>query len=45
MPTEEELEQFTTEQLDRERAKDAILSFEIKQMSEAIKSERVERNG
>lgn len=36
MPTEEELEQRITEQIDGERVKAAILSLEINQMREAL---------
>ena len=39
-----ELEERVTEQIDRERAKDAILNFEIDQLREAIKrAEAIER--
>lgn len=40
MPTEEELEQLTTEQLDRERIKTAILNIEIESLQKAV--EKVE---
>lgn len=48
MPTEEDLEQMTTEQLDRERIKEAILKLEIETLKKAV--EKVEnvsglRNG
>lgn len=36
MPTEEDLEQMTTEQIDRERVKDAILKLEIEQLRETL---------
>ena len=36
MPTEEELEQHITDQIDRERVKEAILSLEIKQLRETL---------
>ena len=36
MPTEEELEQRITEQIDGERVKEAILSLEISQMKETL---------
>ena len=36
MPTEEDLEQMTTEQIDRERVKEAILSLEISQLQETL---------
>lgn len=40
--TEEELEQRTTEMIDRERAKDAILKLEIDNLKKAVeKSENV----
>jgi len=40
--TEEELEQRTTEMIDRERMKDAILKFEIENLKKAVeKSENV----
>ena len=34
--TEEELEQLTTDQIDRERAKNAILALEIESMIKAV---------
>ena len=34
--TEEELEERITEQMDRERVKEAILSLEIKQLRETL---------
>ena len=37
MPTEEDLEQMTTEQIDRERARNAILKLEIENLKEAVK--------
>ena len=40
MPTEEELEQITTEQIDRERKKEAILKLEIETLKKAV--EKVE---
>lgn len=40
MPTEEDIEQMTTEHIDREEAKNAILSFEIENLKKAV--ERVE---
>jgi hypothetical protein len=48
VPTEEDLEQMTTEQLDRERTRDAILKLEIETLKKAV--EKVEnvsglRNG
>ena len=40
--TEEELEEMITEEIDRERVKEAILSLEIEQLKDAIKkAERV----
>lgn len=36
MPTEEDLEQMTTEKIDRERVKDKILSLEIKTLKKAV---------
>lgn len=36
MPTEEDLEQMTTEQLDRERVKDRILALEIETLKKAV---------
>ena len=40
--TEEELEERITEEIDRERVKEAILSLEIEQLKDAIKkAERV----
>lgn len=36
MPTEEDLEQMTTERIERERVKEAILSLEIKQLRETL---------
>ena len=42
MPTEEELEERITEEIDRERVKEAILSLEISQLRETLnKLERV----
>ena len=42
MPTEQELEERITEEIDRERVKEAILSLEIEQLRDAIKkAERV----
>ena len=39
-----ELEERVTEQMDRERTKDAILNFEIEQLRKAIKrAEAIER--
>ena len=40
MPTEEDLEQMTTEQMDRERVKDKILALEIETLKKAV--EKVE---
>lgn len=40
MPTEEDLEQMTTEQLDRERTREAILKLEIETLIKAV--EKVE---
>ena len=40
MPTEEDLEQMTTEKIDRERVKDKILAFEIETLKKAV--EKVE---
>ena len=34
--TEEELEEITTEQIDRERVKEKILALEIKQLRETL---------
>jgi hypothetical protein len=36
VPTEEDLEQMTTEQLDRERTRDAILKLEIETLKKAV---------
>ena len=36
MPTEQELEERITEEIDRERVKEAILSLEIKQLRETV---------
>lgn len=36
MPDGEELEQIVTEQIDRERMKDAILKFEIESLQKAV---------
>ena len=36
MPTEEELEERITEEIDRERVKEAILSLEISQLKETL---------
>lgn len=36
MPTEEDLEQMTTEQLDRERIREAILKLEIESLKKAV---------
>ena len=36
MPTEEDLEQMTTEQMDRERVTDKILSLEIEMLKQAV---------
>ena len=36
MPTEQELEERITEQMDRERARDAILHFEIETLKKAV---------
>jgi hypothetical protein len=36
MPTEEDLEQMTTERIDRERVKNAILSLEIESLIKAV---------
>ena len=42
MPTEMELEERVTDEIDRERVKEAILSLEIEQLRDAIKkAERV----
>lgn len=42
MPTEMELEERITDEIDRERVKEAILSLEIEQLRDAIKkAERV----
>ena len=40
MPTEEDLEQMTTEKIDRERVKDKILALEIQTLKKAV--EKVE---
>ena len=40
MPTEEDLEQMTTEKIDRERVKDKILTLEIETLKKAV--EKVE---
>lgn len=40
MPTEEDLEQMTTEKIDRERVKDKILALEIETLKKAV--EKVE---
>lgn len=40
MPTEEDLEQMTTERIDRERVKNAILALEIESIKKAV--EKVE---
>lgn len=37
MPTEEELEQRVTEQIDRERKQDAILTLEIETIKKAVR--------
>lgn len=37
MPTEEELEQRVTEQIDRERTQDAILALEIETIKKAVR--------
>lgn len=36
--TEEELEQITTEQMDRERVKDKILALEIETLKKAVEN-------
>lgn len=36
MPTEEELEQHITDQIDRERVKDKILALEIQSLKKAV---------
>ena len=36
MPTEEDLEQMTTEQMDRERVRDKILALEIEMLKKAV---------
>ena len=36
MPTEEDLEQMTTEQMDRERVKDKILAIEIETLKKGL---------
>ena len=36
--TEEDLEQMTTEQLDRERAREAILKLEIENLKKAVEA-------
>lgn len=38
MPTEEDLEQMTTEQMDRERVTDKILSLEIEMLKKAVEN-------
>jgi len=38
MPTEEELEQRVTEQIDRERTQDAILAIEIESLQKAVRN-------
>jgi len=40
MPTEEDLEQMTTEKIDRERVNDKILALEIETLKKAV--EKVE---
>lgn len=45
MPDGEEIEQFITEQIDRERVKDAILSLEIEQMNKALEKTKAVMNG
>ena len=36
MPTEEELEQITTDRIERERVKNAILALEIESLKKAV---------
>ena len=36
MPTEEELEEQITEQMDQERTKNAILAYEIESLKKAV---------
>ena len=43
MPTEEELEQITTERIERERVKSSILALEIESLKKAV--EQVESIG
>jgi len=38
MPTEEDLEQMTTEKIDRERVKDKILALEIQTLKKAVEN-------
>ena len=38
MPTEEDLEQMTTEQIDRERVKGKILALEIEKLKKAVEN-------
>lgn len=44
MPTADELDTITNEQLEREKTKQAILSLEIQQMKEAIKKTKAVGN-
>ena len=36
MPTEEDIEQMTTERIDREEVRKAILKFEIENLNKAV---------